>query len=169
MIQPAAMLRHGRSRGLQSLTLHSTASGPPRATRMDRMTAVETVRTVLGKWPDVRLAVLFGSTARGTERRGSDLDIGVSVSETVDLMALRVALQRASCEEVDVIRLEAAPPLLRFQIARDGRVIVEREAHAWADFRARAMIDWWDWAPTARRMHQIMAERIREEARRGAP
>jgi predicted nucleotidyltransferase len=134
---------------------------------MKRMTAVETLKPVLAEWPNIRLAVVFGSTARGTARRTSDLDVGVSVPDTVDLMALRVALQRASAHDVDVIRLEEAPPLLRFQIARDGIVIVEREAHAWADFRARAMIDWWDWAPTARRMHRIMAERVREEARRG--
>jgi predicted nucleotidyltransferase len=131
------------------------------------MTDVARVAQALEAWPDVRLAVLFGSTARGTAGRASDLDIGVSVTATADLMALRVTLQRASGQEVDVIRLEEAPPLLRFQIARDGRVIVERVAHAWADFRARAMIDWWDWAPTLRAMHRTMAERLREEAGRG--
>ena len=133
------------------------------------MTAVDNVRRTLEAWPDVRLAVLFGSTARGTARRASDLDIGVSVPETSDLMALRVAVQRATSQQVDVIRLEEAPPHLRFQIARDGRVIVERAVGAWADFRARAMIDWWDWAPTLRSMHRTMAERLREEAGRGSP
>jgi hypothetical protein len=29
------------------------------------------------------------------------------------------------------------------------------------------MIDWWAWAPTARMMHRVMAERLREEAARG--
>lgn len=132
------------------------------------MTVGEKLTQALDAWPDVRLAVLFGSTARGTARRASDLDIGVSLPETADLMALRVALQRASGQEVDVIRLDEAPPLLRFQIARDGRVIVERVAHTWADFRARALIDWWDWAPTVRAMHRTMAERLREEAGRGS-
>jgi predicted nucleotidyltransferase len=126
------------------------------------------VAQALESWPDVRLAVLFGSTARGTAGRASDLDIGVSVPRAADLVALRVALQRASGQEVDVIRLEEAAPLLRFQIARDARVIVERVAYAWADFRARAMIDWWDWAPTLRAMHRTMAERLREEAGRGS-
>jgi hypothetical protein len=42
-----------------------------------------------------------------------------------------------------------------------------RDPHGWADFRARAMIDWWDWAPTARMMHAVMSARLREEARHG--
>jgi hypothetical protein len=49
---------------------------------------------------------------------------------------------------------------LRFEIARGGLVLVERRAHAWADFKARATIDWWDWAPTARRVHRAAARRI---------
>jgi predicted nucleotidyltransferase len=73
------------------------------------MTALETVRPVLAQWPDVRLAVVFGSTARGTARRRSDLDIGVSVPDTTDLMALRVTLEREGDITVDIIRLEEAP------------------------------------------------------------
>ncbi len=68
---------------------------------------------------------------------------------------------------VDLVLLDDAPPLRRFEIARGGQVLVERVPHAWADFRARAMIDWWDWAPTARAMHRVMAERLREEAAGG--
>ena len=78
------------------------------------------------------------------------------------------ATARASGRRVDLVTLDDAPPLLRFEIARDGIVLVEREPHAWADFRARAMIDWWDWAPTARMMHSVMAERVRQEAGPGS-
>lgn len=46
-------------------------------------------------------------------------------------------------------------------------VLVARDSDVWADFRARAMIDWWDWAPTARMMHAAMTARLKEEARRG--
>jgi hypothetical protein len=83
----------------------------------------------------------------------------------VDGVAQRAAARRP----IDLVRLDTAPPLLRFEIARTGRVLVEREEHGWADFRAHAMIDWWDWAPTARMMHATMAARLREETRRGSP
>jgi predicted nucleotidyltransferase len=132
------------------------------------MTAAETATRVLASVPSVELAVLFGSTARGTARAGSDLDIGVSGGlDVAALPALQVALERATGQEVSITLLDTAPPLLRFQIARDGIVLVERPPHAWARFRAQAMIDWWDWAPTAEMMHRTMSRRLREEAQRG--
>jgi hypothetical protein len=75
-----------------------------------------------------------------------------------------VELERRAGRRVDLVALDAASPLLRFQVARDGSVIVEREANAWADFRARAMLDWWDWQPTAAMARRVLAERLRKEA-----
>ena len=132
------------------------------------MIAVENLTRVLKEMSGVRLAVLFGSTARRTEGSDSDIDIGVSMEGRADLpLTLRVALERAAGRPVDLVWLDGAPPLLRFEIARDGLVLFAREAHTWAEFRAHAMIDWWDWAPTARMMHEVMAARLREEAARG--
>lgn len=49
-----------------------------------------------------------------------------------------------------MIFLADAPPLLRFEISRDGALLLEREDGVWTDFKVRAMVDWWDWAPYAR-------------------
>lgn len=127
------------------------------------MTSAErTLREELEGWPGVRLAVLFGSSARGEARRGSDLDVGVLFAAgTTDRASLEVALGRRTRRPVEVIDLAAAPPLLRFEIARDGHVLLERVPHAWSDFRARAMTDWWDWAPLARVIQEAAARRLR--------
>jgi len=117
----------------------------------------------------VRLAVVFGSAALDGERPGSDLDVGVLVEPDSDSRPpLDVVLSRATGRPVDLVRLDSAPPLLRFEVARDGVVLVERVPHAWADFRARAMTDWWDWAPTARMLHAAAASRLREQVLRGS-
>ena len=124
----------------------------------------------LESWPGVRLAVLFGSAARGQSGPDSDIDVGVLFEAGREsAAALEVALARATGRRLDLVRLEAAPPLLRFQIARDGRVLLERTPHAWADFRARAMTDWWDWAPTARFLHAAAASRLRAALADGSP
>jgi predicted nucleotidyltransferase len=117
----------------------------------------------LEAFPEVELAVVFGSVARGKASRGSDVDIGVlSKAPYRDLLRrLEVQLGRAARREVEVVALDESPPLLRFEIARDGRVLVERRPHAWTDFRAHAMIDWWDWAPLARRIHAAAAARLK--------
>lgn len=124
----------------------------------------------LQSWSGVRLAVLFGSAARGEAAPGSDLDVGILFDPGQEsAAALEVALARATGRRVDVVRLEAAPPLLRFEVARDGRVLLERTPHVWVDFRARAMTDWWDWAPTARFLHAAAVERLRAAIADGPP
>jgi hypothetical protein len=64
---------------------------------------------------------------------------------------------------IDFVYLDDAPPQLRFEMARSGRVLIERVPYSWADFCAKAMIDWWDWAPTARPIHRAAAARSRGE------
>jgi len=124
---------------------------------------------VLQAFPAVRLAVAFGSVARGDERAASDLDIGLLLDPDTPELRSRIEAEqgRAAGREVDVIYLDAAPPLLRFEIAGDGVLLVARDRNDWVDFRARAMIDWWDWAPTARMINDAAIRRLREKA--GAP
>jgi predicted nucleotidyltransferase len=136
---------------------------------MVTVTSVENVTAVLERSPGVRLAVLFGSMARGRARDASDLDLGVALMPGEEVpRSWEITLERAAGRPVSITRLETAPPLLRFEISRDGILLLEREPGAWARFKAQAMIDWWDWAPTARMMHRIMGERLREEADRGS-
>lgn len=120
--------------------------------------------------PGLRLAVLFGSTAVGTARDNSDLDVGIALDQPHALSpSAIVGLERAAGRAVDVVVLDSAPPLLRFEIARTGLVLLERDPYAWADFQAKAMIDWWDWAPTMRVMRDATLARLQSEARRGPP
>ena len=123
----------------------------------------------LRRHPAILLAVLFGSSARGVPSRNSDIDLGILLSEdgADERSGIEAALCRAAGRPVDLIFLEEAPPLLRFEVARDGKVLLERRPFLWADFKARAMIDWWDWAPTARRIVSIINSRLRETVARG--
>jgi len=116
--------------------------------------------------PDVDLLVLFGSRARGAARAGSDVDIAVGLCDRglATRRAVEVAIGRALNARVDITFFDNAPPQLRFEIARSGVLVSERTTGAWARERARAMIDWWDWAPLARRIHARAVSRLRAEA-----
>lgn len=124
----------------------------------------EALRGALTGLPAVRLAVVFGSTARGGEGPRSDVDLALRL-QPASASARREAVAaagRAAGRLVDAVDLDASPPLLRFQIARHGVVLVERDPGQWVTFKARAMIDWWDWAPTARRLHAAYLRRLRQ-------
>ncbi len=132
------------------------------------MSSADLLARSLAEVPGLRLAVLFGSAARGEDGPRSDLDVGVLLeADALGLSALAVNLSRATGREVDLVSLGEAPPLLRFEIARDGVAILEATPHAWADFRAKAMVDWWDWAPTARMLQAAAIARLREGLARG--
>ena len=134
----------------------------------EQMTALGDVTRALERLRHLRLAVVFGSCTTGHARPDSDIYLGILLDPGADVTpALRVDLERHCGKAVDLVRLDTAPPLLRFEIARSGRLLLQRAPHAWSEFRARAMIDWWDWAPTARMMHRTLRVRLREEAGRG--
>jgi predicted nucleotidyltransferase len=72
----------------------------------------------------VRVAILFGSQARGTARPDSDADIAVD-APGVDMLSLGAALAQALEREVDVVPLEDASIPLLEHLVRDGIVVHE--------------------------------------------
>lgn len=131
------------------------------------MNPAHQLREVLSIYPQIRLAVLYGSLARGQQRRDSDVDLGVALDDEDRwlLGEIEVAIGRRLQRDVDLVDLRRAPPLLRFEISRDGVLLLEREPDTWTSFKARAMVDWWDWAPTARFLHRAAAARLRRQLR----
>ena len=110
------------------------------------MTEFETkLHAVLRDGPPLRIAILFGSRARGTARPDSDVDVAILPADTAlsltDENALCVRLERASGLAVDLVRIDHADEALRWRIARDGRVLVSEPAHAASRFLAREGIE----------------------------
>jgi predicted nucleotidyltransferase len=99
---------------------------------------LERALQVLRTRPDVRLAVLFGSVARGGAASTSDVDLLVRVRggwrERADAaLALEDALGRA----VQLVDLDSAPALLLADVLREGRVLADRDGD-WARLKRRA-------------------------------
>src|SRR5688572_21276205 len=63
------------------------------------------LRRALEQTPSVRLALLFGSQAKGRARAGSDVDVAV-LAPRENLLAIGAALSKACGQTVDVVSLE---------------------------------------------------------------
>lgn len=101
---------------------------------------ISSLRTALRTEHNVRLALLFGSAARGTALPGSDVDVLVAVRDPrlERIVELTAKLTAATGRGVDVVRLEDAEsePSFLADVIADGRVLVDREG-LWPRLRRR--------------------------------
>lgn len=92
---------------------------------------------------NVRLAVLYGSLARGDEDAGSDLDLLVSINgdeRPCTCSRLGARLRQITGRRVDIAlleRVERHAPLLLERALDEGRVLVDRDGQ-WRELLARA-------------------------------
>ncbi len=90
----------------------------------------------------VRLAVLYGSVARGHEDTGSDLDFLVALSDDAPAVVTGLAarLSHVGGRDADVARLgriESSTPLLLDRVLEEGRVLVDRDG-IWGELSSRS-------------------------------
>lgn len=115
-------------------------------------------------------AMLIGSQARGTPGPLSDVDVAVWHEPGLDtagqrhlqLELARVASEALHTDEVDIIMLNRAPPLLRHRAVRDAKLLVERDPVARVRLDARALLDYLDTKPLRTEMSRGLRQRIRE-------
>ncbi len=106
--------------------------------REARAALVGALRRALKNREDVRLAMLFGSRARGCARPGSDVDLAVEAPD-VDLWTLAADLSQAVGLEVDVVDLrDAGYPLLK-SVLRDGVPVHQGRPGALGSWRSQAI------------------------------
>jgi hypothetical protein len=113
---------------------------------------VDALREVLNRDPRIAYALLFGSGARESMHGASDLDVAVGLKAGVslaprDIGALASDLERAAGRPVDLVLLDEAPPALAYRVFRDGITLVERDHRAFADRKARAILEYLDFRP----------------------
>ena len=121
---------------------------------VDRLTAV------LERRAEVLDAYLFGSLARGDGHAGSDVDVAVYIDEaraeggawgyradlTTDLMGA------LNTNDVDVVVLNQAPPLLYHRVLRDGIRLLSRDLEATTERAGMALSRYFDFIPQLQKM-----------------
>jgi len=117
---------------------------------------VDDVRAILQRDPRIAYAILFGSTARGTLRSDSDLDVAIGLAHdatftTRELGALISDLEAAAARPVDLVLLDGAAPALAFRIFRDGRILLMNDRQRFVARKARAIVEYLDFRPIEER------------------
>jgi predicted nucleotidyltransferase len=113
---------------------------------------VEALRRALCDEPGVAYALLFGSTARGTNHVHSDVDVAIGTSgnapfDTFELGRLTSSLEAAVARPVHLVLLDDAPPGLAYRVFREGTPITVRDRAAFRHRLARAILEYLDFKP----------------------
>jgi predicted nucleotidyltransferase len=121
------------------------------------------LRRALRTEPNISLAVVFGSVARGDDVEDSDLDLLVALRNPGlrQRVALSERLRRSTGLTIEVVALEDAArrPSLMVEILRDGRVLIDRDER-WSQLRSQER----HIAARAENERQLLAERARDAA-----
>lgn len=129
--------------------------------REKEITELKELQQVL-KSHGVKLAYLFGSYATGEIDKFSDIDIGILFKKTEkkkQIDSLRIEIANLLGEEaIDIIDLERAPPKLKYNIIKQGKVIHGKDQSE--EFEIQAMKEYFDFKPMEDRYFQKMEERI---------
>lgn len=122
---------------------------------LERGATPAALRTALEPRPEVLEAYLFGSLARDEARATSDVDVAVFLDDRLTgsergrlLLDLAAELMsRLGRNDVDVIALNDAPPLLYHRVLRDGQRLLARDLSATTRREGQALSRYCDWVP----------------------
>lgn len=120
--------------------------------------------------PDVVAAMLFGSQAREDAGPLSDIDVAVWLAPgltpareadvALDLGAAAAGALRS--DEVDLVVLNRATPVLRHRVLRDGVRLLERDPRQRVHFETHALLEYLDTAPLRRTLEAGVRRRLRD-------
>jgi hypothetical protein len=122
--------------------------------------------------PDVTLAYLFGSHARGQAWAHSDVDIAVLLKGQPDddrcldrrLDIIGGLMDLLKMNEVDVLILNQAPPALRYAVLKDGILLFCRDDQIRIAFYVRVLNAYLDLKPMLERHQQAFLDKARKGA-----
>ena len=87
-------------------------------------------------------AYIFGSRARGSTGPEKDLDVALLLDESAEsefsLLTLMSSLERACQCRADVVILNHAGEILKYEVRRTGRLIFERDSEKRKQFEVSA-------------------------------
>jgi predicted nucleotidyltransferase len=134
-------------------------------------TEVQRAADRLAKDPRVLGVYAFGSRAEGTAGSSSDIDVAALLHQALDLaeeLRLRSAVvDELGRDDIDLVVLNQAPPLLRYEVLAHGKLLFSRDEERLQEFEERTLREYLD--TSYLRATQQALTRSRDPATRSRP
>ena len=136
---------------------------------------VEELARALAARPEICEAYLFGSQARGDAQPYSDVDVAVYIDPAapvnpgfgIDCEIAADLMKALRTNDIDVVLLNRAGPLLYHRVLRDGIRVLARDLAAATRREAMALSRYCDYLPQLGKIQN--AERLRTQQERTGP
>lgn len=118
---------------------------------------------------EVSALYVFGSSAKGNMTGESDIDIAVLIDESklkkTNFESLKKKYYAASPDfslrPVDIVILNTAPPFLKHQVLKTGKILFDRNRRLRVRFTTNAIIDYLDFKPVEDMFLKAVTQRFR--------
>lgn len=135
---------------------------------INKKAAIAKLVPALAAKPEILFAYLFGSVAKGTSGKVSDVDVAVFFDPTVELQEAGFGYLSALTEElsallrirVDVVILNRAKIVLRYQVLKNGLLIHAKSYEARRTFHELTVREYLDFKPALQVQREYMLKRL---------
>lgn len=114
----------------------------------------------------IKLLYVFGSYAKGSNNKNSDIDIAVLVNDNYKPMYKLYMIGDLTSifkrDDIDLVILNGASPVLRHQVIKYGKIIYEESLEEKVIFEAKVLSVYMDMEPFRRTQMEFINERLSE-------
>jgi len=130
------------------------------------MDIVEKCKNVLMKYENILFAYIFGSYAKGNMRADSDVDIGIYLKEEMNIeeyLKIRMDLTKICKRQVDLVVLNAATPLLKYEIYKNNILLFTRDRTIESNYKVKILFEYNDIKRYLEMSYKKTIERLKSE------
>lgn len=98
---------------------------------------------------DVLSVILFGSHAKNQQTAASDVDVAVlftpeNIPSAMTMIQLQQDLSDVLHQDVDLVALNSATPIFKYQIFKNGKVLTNKNPKFFTKFKIQSLFEYFD-------------------------
>lgn len=130
------------------------------------MDIIKRCKDILIEYEDIIFAYIFGSYAKDNIRIDSDIDIAIYLTGNIDTykyLDMKRELSEALKREVDLVILNDATPLLRYEIYKNNILLFSHDKAMEGKYKVKTLFEYNDMKRYLDLSYDKTIERLKEE------
>ena len=111
------------------------------------MDIIRKCKNILIEYENITFAYIFGSYAQGKVRVDSDIDIAIYLEKRIDIetyLEIKMHLLETCKREIDLIILNDATPLLKYEIYKNNILLFSRDRTIETSYKVKILFEYND-------------------------